>query len=59
MTERLDDVELMEDESRVGTWIDEQMSKGDPFGTSSLGGRGGGNGGGFGSAFGLLKRLFG
>jgi hypothetical protein len=38
LTDRLVDTKMMSDKMRMGAWIDEEMKKGDPFGTGSGGG---------------------
>ena len=46
LTDRIIDTKMMGDKMRIGAWIDEEMKKGDPFGTTGGGG-------------GLFARLFG
>jgi thiol-disulfide isomerase/thioredoxin len=38
LTDRIIDTKMMSDKSRIAAWIDEEMKKGDPFGTGSGGG---------------------
>ncbi|KAJ9634329.1 uncharacterized protein PV06_00497 [Exophiala oligosperma] len=52
VTDRLTDTRMLGDGKRMAAWVDEQMRKGDPFGTSGVG-SGGGAGGG------LSGRIFG
>lgn len=51
VTDRLTDTRMLSDSKRMAAWVDEQMKKGDPFGTSG--------GGGAGRGVGLLGRIFG